>query len=193
MVDPEEYLRNSAGAVERLHEMTDTIDKIAQACINALRMGNKVIFCGNGGSAADSQHLAAEFMGKFLQDRRPLPSLALTVDTSALTAIGNDFGFHMVFARQLEGIGRDGDVLVGLSTSGNSDNVIMAFHKAKEMGITTVAMVGESNDGGALAQLADIALRAPSHETPHIQECHITVGHLVCAMVEDSVVEDAQF
>lgn len=187
MVDPQEYLRNAAGAIERLHELTGTIDKVAQACIDALRMGNKVIFCGNGGSAADSQHLAAEFMGRFLKDRNPLPALSLTVDTSALTAIGNDYGYQMVFARQLAGIGRNGDVLIGMSTSGNSENVIMAFHKAKEMGIITVALVGESNDGGTLAQMADIVVKAPSHQTPHIQECHITIGHLVCAMVEDSL------
>jgi D-sedoheptulose 7-phosphate isomerase len=144
-----------------------------------------VLFCGNGGSAADAQHLATELMGRFLRDRGPLAAAALTVDTSALTAIGNDYGFDQVFARQLRGVGMPGDVLVGISTSGASRNVIAAFEAAGEMGIATVALVG--SQGGALADLADVAVHAPSAATPRIQELHIAIGHTICELLEDSL------
>ncbi|MCJ9429985.1 D-sedoheptulose 7-phosphate isomerase [Kordiimonas sp. A6E486] len=149
---------------------------------DALRSGGKVMFCGNGGSAADSQHLAAELMGRFLIDRKPLPSLALTVDTSVLTAVGNDYGYDHVFSRQLTGIGSKGDVLVGLSTSGNSKNVIEAFAKAREMGIKTVGLTGVK--GGVLADKCDLWLPATASRTDHIQELHIAIGHLLCGIVE---------
>ena len=151
----------------------------------SLQRGNKVLFCGNGGSAADAQHLSTELMGRFLRDRGPLAAAALTVDTSALTAIGNDYGFDQVFARQLRGIGMPGDVLVGISTSGSSRNVIAAFETAADMGIATVALVG--SQGGALADLADVAVRAPSAATPRIQELHIAIGHTICELLEDSL------
>lgn len=154
----------------------------------ALRAGGKILFCGNGGSAADSQHLAAELMGRFLRDRAPLPALALTVDTSALTAIGNDYGYDDVFARQLRGIGRAGDVLVALSTSGNSRNVLAAIAVARQMGISVVGMTGES--GGAMGVLCDICFRVPSAATPRIQEMHIGIGHMICELVENAVLAD---
>ena len=162
--------------------LIDTIERAATAVVNAIKNGNKIIFCGNGGSAADSQHLAAELIGKFYFNRRSLPAVSLTVNTSIITAIGNDFGFEKVFARQLEGIGKVGDVLIGLSTSGNSENVVEVFRLAKELGISTVAFTGES--GGILRDLADILINVPSNDTPRIQEAHIMVGHIICELVE---------
>jgi len=160
-----------------------TIVKIADAWIKALANGNKVIFCGNGGSAADSQHLAAELMGRYKIDRNPMPALSLTTDTSALTAIGNDYGYEHVFSRPLRGIGVSGDVLVGISTSGNSKNIINAFGIAKEKGITTVAFTGAK--GGSMKNIADIALNVPSDITNNIQEMHIACGHMICGIVEN--------
>jgi D-sedoheptulose 7-phosphate isomerase len=156
--------------------------RMLHAC---LQRGNKVMFCGNGGSAADAQHLSTELMGRFLRDRRPLPSVALTVDTSALTAIGNDYGFEHVFSRQVRGIGVAGDVLVGISTSGNSRNVVAAFEAATQMGIGTVALVGR--DGGLLEHMADAAVCAPSSSTPRVQELHIAIGQTMCELLEDAL------
>ncbi|HEY7384058.1 MAG TPA: D-sedoheptulose 7-phosphate isomerase [Beijerinckiaceae bacterium] len=157
----------------------------ARVMEKCLRDGGKVMFCGNGGSAADAQHLAAELMGRFLVDRAPMASLALTVDTSAMTAIGNDYGFHEVYARQVRGLGRRGDVLVGISTSGNSPNVILAFEAARMLGIRTVAMTG--GGGGRVATLADVLINAPSLSTPRIQELHIAIGHTICELLEDAL------
>ena len=159
------------------------IDAISEIWIDALSNGNKVIFCGNGGSAADSQHLAAELMGRYKVDRDPMAAISLTVDTSALTAIGNDYGYDMVFSRQLKGIGKKGDVLVGISTSGNSRNILDAFTVAKQLGIRTVALTGES--GGAMKSQADLCLNVPSSVTNNIQEMHIACGHLICGIVEN--------
>ncbi len=178
-------LRLAALRLQALESQAAAISAVADRLVACFRGGGKVIFCGNGGSAADSQHLAAEFMGRYLRDRAPLPALALTVDTSALTAIGNDYGYEHVFSRQLRGIGRPGDVLVGISTSGNSVNVVHAFKVAGEIGVSTVAMVGEG--GGKLAELADIAVRVPSSKTNEIQEMHIVVGHMLCGYVEAEV------
>jgi D-sedoheptulose 7-phosphate isomerase len=150
-----------------------------------LRAGGKVMFCGNGGSAADAQHLAAELMGRFLADRAPMASVALTVDSSALTAIGNDYGFDQVFARQVRGLGRAGDVLVGISTSGNSANVVAAFEVARELDVQTIALTG--GGGGTMATLADLLINAPSLSTPRIQELHIAIGHTICELVEDAL------
>lgn len=160
-----------------------TIIKIANVWIKALENGNKVIFCGNGGSAADSQHLAAELMGRYKIDRTPMPAISLTTDTSALTAIGNDYGYEHVFSRPLKGIGQKGDVLVGISTSGNSKNIINAFSVAKQKGITTIAFTG--NNGGTMKKIADIALNVPSDTTNNIQEMHIACGHIICGIVEN--------
>ncbi len=161
------------------------IEQAAGAMIAALAAGNKIMFCGNGGSAADSQHLAAELMGRYLKDRKPLPALALTVDTSALTAIGNDYGYVEVFARQLRGVGRQGDVLVGLSTSGSSSNVIAAIEAARATGIVTVGMTGTNS--GRMDDLCDILIKVPATRTNRIQEMHIAVGHMLCGFVEDAL------
>lgn len=157
----------------------------AEAATEAVRNGNKIVFCGNGGSAADAQHLAAELVGRLVRDRRALPALALTTDSSALTAIGNDFGFDEVFARQVEGLGRSGDVLVAISTSGNSPNVIRAVEVAKPMGIYTVGFLGRN--GGRLAPMVDLPIVVPAEETARIQEAHIFLGHVLCALIEQGL------
>ncbi len=179
------HFRAAAENFRKLEDHSVQVGHVAEVMIAALRAGKKVMFCGNGGSAADSQHLAAELMGRYLRDRRPLPALSLTVDTSALTAIGNDYGYAEVFARQLAGIGAQGDVLVGLSTSGNSENVVRAVAVAKDLGIQTVVLTGQS--GGKLAAIADLCIAVPSGKTNEIQEMHIAIGHLVCGLVEEAV------
>jgi D-sedoheptulose 7-phosphate isomerase len=162
--------------------LIDTLARVADLCADAIGRGNKIMFCGNGGSAADSQHLAAELVGKFVLPRPAMAGLALTTDTSALTAIGNDFGYEFVFSRQVEGLGRPGDVLVGISTSGRSMNVVRAFESARTMGIRTIAMTG--NRRGPMAENADEWIAVPHGETPKIQEGHIVLGHIFCSLVE---------
>jgi D-sedoheptulose 7-phosphate isomerase len=157
--------------------------QVAMQIVKSLERGGKVFFFGNGGSAADAQHLAAEFTGRFLKERRALPALALSVNSSSLTAIGNDYGFDIVFARQLEALGREGDVAVGISTSGNSPNVMRAMETANSKSIFSVALTGKS--GGTLKNIADCTICIPSEETPRIQECHILTGHLICELVEE--------
>jgi D-sedoheptulose 7-phosphate isomerase len=157
--------------------------QVAMRIVKSLERGGKVFFFGNGGSAADAQHLAAEFTGRFLKERRALPALALSVNSSSLTAIGNDYGFEIVFARQLEALGKEGDVAVGISTSGNSANVIRALEAANSKSIFSVALTGKS--GGTLKNIADCTICIPSDETPRIQECHILTGHLICELVEE--------
>jgi D-sedoheptulose 7-phosphate isomerase len=179
------HLRTAQANFAKLEQQVSAIASAAEVMITTLQSGRKVMFCGNGGSAADSQHLAAELMGRYMRDRRPLPALALTVDTSALTAIGNDYGFGEVFARQLRGIGAKGDVLVGLSTSGNSENILRAVAVAKELGIHTIALTGQG--GGKLGPLADLCIAVPSSKTNEIQEMHIAIGHLICGLVEEAV------
>lgn len=149
---------------------------------NSLRDGGKVVLFGNGGSAADAQHIAGELMGKFKIDRKALPALALTVNTSVLTATANDYSYGYVFERQIEGIGRKGDVAVGISTSGTSENVIKGLKKAKEKGMHTIGLSGEG--GGKMKDICDICIEAKSKDTPRIQEFHITVGHIICELVE---------
>src|SRR5690606_10626809 len=146
---------------------------------------NKVLFCGNGGSAADAQHLAAEFSGRFYTDRNPLPSEALHCNTSYLTAVANDYGYDQVYSRLLKGLGQKGDVLVGLSTSGNSANIVQAFKQAREMGIHTIGFTGA--DGGLLREQSHYLINIPSEDTPRIQECHIMVGHIICQLVEEQL------
>lgn len=175
-------LHSVAESFHALAELAPTIAEIAEHCAASLQAGGKVMFCGNGGSAADSQHLAAELVGRYKLERPALNSVALTVDTSILTAVGNDYGYDEVFRRQVEGIGKAGDVLIGLSTSGNSRNVVLAFEKARSMGITTVALTGAG--GGKMKEAADIALSVPAGITNHIQEMHITCGHLICELTE---------
>ena len=161
----------------------NTVDEVASLMVKALKQGNRIYFCGNGGSAADAQHLAAEFSGRFYIDRDALPAEALHCNTSYITAVGNDYGYDLVYARLIKGIGNKGDFLVGLSTSGNSINILKAFEVAREKGITTVGFTGES--GGKMKGLCDYLLNVPSSDTPRIQESHIMLGHIVCQLVEE--------
>lgn len=167
------------------HELMGRLQALTEQIIDTFKKGGKVLFCGNGGSAADAQHLAAEFSGRFYSDRDPLPSEALHCNTSYLTAVANDYGYDMVYSRLLKGSGKAGDILVGLSTSGNSTNIIKAFEQARAMGITTVAFTGST--GGAMKDLSDILINVPSDDTPRIQECHITLGHIACELVESAL------
>lgn len=164
--------------------------QVALQIVKSLRAGGKVMFFGNGGSAADAQHLAAEFTGRYLKERRALPALALHANTSAVTAIGNDYGFDLIFARQIEALGKEGDVAVGISTSGNSPNVMRALEVAKLKSIYTVALTGVS--GGKMKDMADCTIRIPSQETPRIQECHILTGHIICEIAEGLLFEDTK-
>jgi D-sedoheptulose 7-phosphate isomerase len=167
-------------AVER--ECLPAIERTADVLVAAIRAGRTVLFCGNGGSAADAQHLAAELVGRFEAERRAYAAIALTTDTSALTALGNDYGFERVFARQVEALARPGDVLVALSTSGNSPNVLAAADTARARGCVTIGLTG--GDGGALATRCDHAIVVPSGRTSRIQEAHITIGHAWCAVID---------
>ena len=183
-----DILKASVGVKEKLladETLVQTIKIITEKIIAAFNNGNKVLFCGNGGSAADAQHLAAEFSGRFYTDRNPLPSEALHCNTSYLTAVANDYGYEFVYSRLLKGMGRKGDIIIGLSTSGNSGNILKAFEQARTMGITTVAFTGEG--GGKMKDLSDILMNVPSNDTPRIQECHITVGHIICQLVEEAL------
>jgi D-sedoheptulose 7-phosphate isomerase len=168
---------------------SDATSRVALRLIETFRAGGKVFFFGNGGSAADAQHLAAEFAGRFLKERRPLPALALSVNSSSLTAIGNDYGFDLVFARQLEALGREGDVAIGISTSGNSRNVICALEAAKAKSIFAVGLTGAT---GRIQSVADCTISIPSEESPRIQECHILTGHIICEIVEQVLFEDLE-
>ena len=163
-------------------EMIIRIENVAAVIVNCFKRGNKVLFCGNGGSAADAQHLAAEFSGRFYLDREALPAEALHTNTSYLTAIGNDYSFDVIYSRLVHGIGRPGDVLVGLSTSGNSTNIVGAFKTAREKEMITVGFTGAT--GGALKEWSNYLLNVPSTDTPRIQESHILIGHIICQLVE---------
>lgn len=163
--------------------LIDTIGKVADLVTSAFKNGNRVYFCGNGGSAADAQHLAAEFSGRFYTDRKALPAEALHCNTSYLTAVANDYGYDVVYARMIDGIGEKGDVLIGLSTSGNSENIVKAFEVAKKKEMINIAFTGET--GGKMKELADHLINVPSKDTPRIQESHITIGHIICQMVEE--------
>jgi D-sedoheptulose 7-phosphate isomerase len=162
-----------------------TVGAIADAVVSTFANGGKLLIAGNGGSAADAQHLAAEFLSRFVSDRRPLPAIALTTDTSALTAIGNDYGFDHVFERQLRALGRPRDVFLAISTSGRSPNVIAALQAAREMDITTVGFTGRN--GRSMAELCDLWLAVPSSETAIIQQIHMVAGHILCGLVEKAV------
>lgn len=164
-------------------ENATRIAGVARRMAQVLHNGGKILFCGNGGSAADAQHLAAEFVNRFQRDRRALAAIALTTDTSVLTSIGNDSGFDRIFSRQVEALARPGDLLVAISTSGNSANVLRAVEAAQALGVATIGLCGGA--GGALATAADEAFVVPSPETPRIQEAHITLGHAWCALAED--------
>jgi D-sedoheptulose 7-phosphate isomerase len=162
--------------------LEDDIAQAGEICAEALRAGKRIYLCGNGGSAADAQHIAAELIGRFVSDRRSLPAIALTTDTSALTAIGNDYGYEHVFSRQVEGLAQPGDVLLAISTSGNSMNILNAVESAQKNGALAIGLSGKS--GGELHGAADLSLVVPSDVTARIQEMHIVVGHLLCALIE---------
>jgi D-sedoheptulose 7-phosphate isomerase len=178
-------LEDHLDVFRRLPSLSAAVEGAAQLIARALAAGHKLLLCGNGGSAADSQHLAAEFTGRFVKDRRPLAAMALSTDTSALTCIANDYGFDEVFARQIAALGRAGDCLLAISTSGNSPNVVLAAQAARSAGLHTIGLLGR--DGGKLAELCDLALVVPSASTARIQEAHIFIGHTLCAMVEEAL------
>ncbi len=183
------HIEESMATKKRVLEGDTTVlGEIAEIVIAALRRGNKVLFFGNGGSAADSQHLAAELIGRFRRERAALPALALTTDSSILTALANDYSYDIVFARQLQAFGRAGDVALGITTSGNSANVLRAMETARTLGMKTIGFTGES--GGKLKEQVDVCFCVPSRETSHIQEMHITVGHAVCEMIERELFEN---
>jgi len=167
-----------------LQQETKNLVAIADLLIDAFKKGNKVLLFGNGGSAADAQHIACELAGKFYLDRAPLPAIALTTNTSSLTAIGNDYSYEEIFSRQLNALVRKGDIAIGISTSGNSPNVLRGIEEAKRLGATTIAFTGR---GGRLKELADYVLSIPSVDTPRIQEAHITAGHIICYLVEQAL------
>ena len=168
-------------------ETVASISDVADLVIKSLRRGGKVILFGNGGSAADAQHIACELVGKFKKVRSAQPAIALTTDTSVMTAVANDFGYEFIFSRQIEALARPEDVIIAISTSGNSPNVLEGVKAARDKGCKTVAFTGKT--GGKLAQMVDIPLRVPSNETPRIQEAHITIGHIICLLVEKAFFE----
>lgn len=170
-------------------ELIAQIETLATNCVKCIESGGKIIFAGNGGSFADAQHLSAEFISRFMFDRAPLASLVLGANNSAISAIGNDYGFDQVFARELKGVAKAGDIFVPISTSGNSPNILVAVAEAKKQGLVTMALTGA--DGGKLAALCE-CLCIPSRETAHIQECHIMVGHIVCGLVEKAIFSGAE-
>ena len=166
-------------------ELAATLEKVIAVITQAFKNGNSVYFAGNGGSAADAQHLAAEFSGRFYKDRKALPSEALHCNTSYLTAVANDYSYDVIYSRLLEGLAKPGDVLVGLSTSGNSGNIVKAFEKSKELKVVTIGFTGE--DGGKMKELSDYLINVPSNDTPRIQESHILLGHIICELVEKNI------
>ena len=184
-----ENLKNSIAAKEKLFaSQSEVIIRLAQLIAEIIKNGNKLLIFGNGGSAADAQHMAAEFVNRFMIDRPPLAAIALTTDTSNITSIGNDFSFDEIFVKQVQALGKKGDLALGISTSGNSPNVVKAIETAGELGLHTVVLTGGS--GGKLAGLAEIVINVPSDITPHIQEAHLWVEHLLCWMVDDILFGD---
>ncbi|AGR70820.1 D-sedoheptulose 7-phosphate isomerase [Burkholderia pseudomallei] len=186
------YITNSIAEAQRVmaamladERLLATVQKVADACIASIAQGGKVLLAGNGGSAADAQHIAGEFVSRFAFDRPGLPAVALTTDTSILTAIGNDYGYEKLFSRQVQALGNEGDVLIGYSTSGKSPNILAAFREAKAKGMTCVGFTG--NRGGEMRELCDLLLEVPSADTPKIQEGHLVLGHIVCGLVEHSI------
>lgn len=186
-------LRKSIATKESVLADADLLQRIeaaTTAIVDAFAAGNKVLFCGNGGSAADAQHLSAEFSGRFYTDRNPLPSDALHCNSSYITAVANDYGYDVVYSRIVKGMGREGDVLVSLSTSGNSQNIVNAMKMARELKMVNIGFTGET--GGQMKDLSDILINVPSTDTPRIQECHITIGHIVCQLAEEQLFKQEQ-
>lgn len=182
------YLSHMETVQKSLAMNIESISDAAELIVRSLRNGQKLLICGNGGSAADAQHIAAEFIGRYKRERRSLPAIALTVDTSAITAIGNDHSFDDIFARQLEGLGNAGDILLVLSTSGNSGNCIRAVEQARKMGIKAIGLLGKN--GGKLAPSVDIPIIVPSDDTPRIQECHMLIYHAICEVADEAFSEN---
>ena len=176
----------SVELISNIASLTSVIEEAVKCIINTIEQGGKVMFCGNGGSAADSQHLAAELINRFLINRAPLPGIALTTDTSVLTSIGNDFGFEEIYSKQIEAIGKRGDTLVAITTSGKSENILEALYTANDNNINTIVLTGEKGRFLAEEDKADYVIIVPSTDTPRIQECHILIGHIMCELVEDS-------
>lgn len=177
-IQTKQQILNDDAFVQKMQTVVDVIT-------HAFKQGNKVLFCGNGGSAADAQHLAAEFSGRFYKDRKALPAEALHCNTSYLTAVANDYSFDVVYARLIDGLGMNGDVLIGLSTSGNSGNIVKAFEKAREKGVITIGFTGTT--GGRMKEVSDYLFNVPSTDTPRIQESHILIGHIICQLVEEKL------
>jgi len=181
-----EIKRHFSTHVETINRVAEHLSEEISACVrllaDGLTNGKKLLVMGNGGSAADSQHMAAEFVGRFLMERKALPAIALTTDTSILTAVGNDYGYDEVFKRQVEALAQPGDLVLGISTSGNSGNVLLALEAAKALGCKTIGLLGR--DGGAIAPMVDLNLTVPVHDTPRIQEAHLTIIHILCDLVE---------
>ena len=183
-----EIIKSSIDIKKEIMTDSSLIDLIQESVVlitEAFNKGNKIFFCGNGGSAADEQHLAAEFSGRFYIDRKALPAEALHCNTSYLTAVANDYSYEMVYSRLLEGVAKKGDVLFGISTSGNSKNILNAFLKAKDIGVKRISLTGES--GGEMKNHSEISLQVPSNDTPRIQESHILIGHIICELVEENI------
>jgi D-sedoheptulose 7-phosphate isomerase len=168
---------------KKMEKLLPDIVSAAELCLVSLKDGGKILLCGNGGSAADSQHIAAELSGRFKKERKALAGIALTTDTSALTAIGNDYGFEQIFSRQVEALANEDDTLIAISTSGNSENVINAIDCARKTGCKVITLTGK--DGGKMKDLGDVNIVIPSYDTPRIQEMHIMVGHMICAMIDE--------
>lgn len=183
-----EIIKSSISVKEQLLQSDSLLDQInttVKVITDAFKNGNAVYFAGNGGSAADAQHLAAEFSGRFYKDRKALPSDALHCNTSYLTAVANDYSYDVIYSRLLEGLAKKGDILVGISTSGNSKNIVKAFEMAESMGVITIAFTGEN--GGQMKSMANYLINVPSNTTPRIQESHILVGHIICELVEENI------
>ena len=188
MSDEAEVLRQIEESIEVKRELKpEVVVEMAKVMVNAFQSGNKVLLFGNGGSAADAQHIACELAGKFYLHRSPLPAIALTTNTSSLTAIANDYGYEHVFLRQLRGLMQEGDIVIGISTSGGSPNVIAAIEEAKRGGAITMAFTGQNSK---LGEIADYVLSVPSSNTPRVQEAHITAGHIICYLVEKELFND---
>ena len=187
MID--EFFEEHIRVIQRLNsEHFDSIRQLGEKAVETLSTGRTIFFCGNGGSAAECQHLAAEIVGRYVNERRGYPAAALTADTSALTAISNDYGYDGVFARQIEALGRSGDLLIGLSTSGLSTNVLNAMVKARDIGLFTVGLTGRN--GGRLKDIVDLCITVPSDTTAHIQEAHLVAGHLMCSFIDANLAVD---
>ena len=183
-----EHFKDSINTKEKIlqdENLLSLIREVALECIKPYKNVNKIILAGNGGSAADAQHIAAEFVSRFYFDREGLPSIAITTDSSILTAIGNDYGYERLFARQIEAQAKKGDIFIGISTSGNSANIIEALKMCKSKGVISVGLTGES--GGKMRDLCDYCIKVPSNKTPRIQESHILIGHIICAIVEEEL------